>query len=372
MSDIFKRIEKIQDDAKNGVLNFMPFNLKGFSKVVPGMITEPQIVTASTSGGKSSIVKFLYVFKGIQYAIENNINYKILFFALEDNLTLIQYSILIALYWEKYKEILDIRLLEGMKFNSEGKVKTWTVDQEKKIKTIENSLVQYMTYITVVDDIYSSNEIFKETKKWASRFGKYYFENTEVSVEEINNGAKWDNYKKHIDMFGLVVVDHVSLLNNEKEEKTLFDSIKNMSKIGKQYIVKKLGFPFLMVQQQSEEKTNLDHIKSNYFLPTEQGLADYKATGKDSRMTLGITAPFKFQQKTYRGYDLELMRGYYRCINIIKQTFGEVGNVFDFLFIPQCNYFYLLPKIKKGEKVSDETQSFINVILEKIKNYEDL
>lgn len=368
----FEKIREVREKGKKGILSFYPYNLKGYSKHVSGMIIEPSIITANSSGGKSSKMKFLYLLKGVELAIEKGYNYVNLLFALEDDLLIIRHTVLCYLYFQKYQEIIDIKLLVGAKFSKNGDIIYLSDDQQKKIDSLESLVEKFMSYIIVFDDIYTVSEIHKKVLEFAFDNGEFYNKGVILTKHQLLNGGKYDTYKKTTCEFVNVIVDHVGLLNEDDGEKNLYDSIGNLSKVGKQVFVKKLQFHWLMVQQQSEETNDLEHIKANYFQPTIQGLSDRKSTGKDARLVLTISNPSKYGLKTYNGYDLLLMKGFYSSWGVAKQTYGATGINFNLLFLPHCCTFWLLPIVAKGEQVPEDTMEFIKSILTKIKEYDDL
>ena len=367
-----ERIDKIQENSRKGILSFFPYNFKIFNKFVPGMIIEPTIITANSSGGKSSLMKFLYIIKAVELAIEKNLTYHLLLFALEDDEMIIRHTILCYLYWETYNDFIDIKLLEGARFNDNGDVIPMTPLQIQRKNELLPYVDKYMEYITIFDDIYDVDEIHHYVMKFAFNSGEFYIEGRKLSLPEVLTNVDYDYYKKVKYEHVAVAVDHVGLLNESDNYDTLYKCIGALSKIGKQLFVKKLGYHWLMVQQQSEETNDLEHIKSNYFLPTLQGLSDRKSTGKDSRLSLGVVNPSKYGLKKFNGYNMELMKGYYRAVSIIKQTMGITDMTFNCLFIPYSCSFYLLPPVKKDEEVPEKTLDFIKNILLKIKEYEGI
>ena len=64
----------------------IPFAFPRLNTTIPGIMPETYYtVTANTSVGKTQLTKYLFVRKPIEYAIENNINFKIIYFAREES-----------------------------------------------------------------------------------------------------------------------------------------------------------------------------------------------------------------------------------------------------------------------------------------------
>jgi hypothetical protein len=365
-----QRAKETKELLLRGELRVFPFNWKIFNNVVPGMILEPVIITGISSSGKSSFTKFLYLQLAIKHAIENNIPYKVIFFALEDTYEIIENGLLCHLYWNKYKEIIDIKLLDGLKFNHLGKEVIMTDLQIQRLENLSPELEKYMSYVKVYDDVYTGQDIWKTCQDYAIQNGTFYKEGVSLTTNQVITG-EWDEYVQNKKEFVAVVVDNINLLDTCEEEKTLYESMVNMSsKYCKKYIIKGLKYHCVLVAQQSEESSSLDHKKAGEVLASERGISEAKRICKDARIVIGVNYLFKLSQKSFLGYDLELMRGFHRAINIIKNTYGGMA-VFSCLFIPHVNQWIMLDRLKKGESVPAETQELIEKTLMLIRDYEE-
>jgi hypothetical protein len=131
-------------------------------------------------------------------------------------------------------------------------------------------------------------------------------------------------------------------------------------------IIKILGFHYLGLHQQNAISTSIDHIKFDYFLPKENNLGDSNFPSRDARQMIGIAQPFKFNQKTMGRYNLLRLKGYFRVINVMKNTYGATGAVIPVLLIPQACTFITLP----DEPTDEELEEVYNKI-DKIKDYEE-
>ena len=122
------------------------------------------------------------------------------------------------------------------------------------------------------------------------------------------------------DEYVMIVVDHVSLLSQERG-KTLRETINKLS----EYMVNlrnKFSYIPVIVQQQSTETADLEAFKANKIRPNTPGLSDSKYTARDCNTMLGIVNPFKFEQPTYLKYSIEKFQDNIRFLEVVVQRGG--------------------------------------------------
>lgn len=368
--DIFTRIDENQKLIKEGKYRYLPFNFSWMNKIVPGIIVDHMLIAGQSGAAKSSIAKFLYLIQSVELAIEKKLSYHVLMFCLEDMELHIDYTILCNLYWKKYKEIIDSKLLEGLRFNKDNSIKQLTPLQRERLDTLKPQLAQYKSYITVIDDTYLPDDIYKKVLEYATKNGKFYKKNIQLTTTQVLSKQPFDKYVQNEECFVSVLTDNINLLDGEDLYKAM---LYYSFEIGKKHIVKKLGYNFTVLQQLADANANLEHQKANDWLPSNNALGQAKKVGKDSRCSLGISCPGHYSQvKTFMGYSVELMRTYLRILNVFKQSVGIDSFSFPMIFIPQVTQFYLLPILKKGEEIPEDTVNFITDILTKIKEYEEI
>ena len=87
----------------------------------------------------------------------------------------------------------------------------------------------------------------------------------------------------------------------------------------------------------------MDAFKANKIRPTLAGLADSKNPGKDCSVMLGITNPFAFEVPEYLKYDIRMLRGYARFLEVVLNREGESNGVLALYFDGATNFFSPLP-----------------------------
>ena len=92
------------------------------------------------------------------------------------------------------------------------------------------------------------------------------------------------------------------------------------------------------------ETIGLDAFKSNKIRPTLAGLADSKDTGKAVDVMLGITNPFSFEIPEYLGYNIKILKGNFRCLEIVLNRSGESNAICPLYFNGAINFYKELPR----------------------------
>lgn len=91
------------------------------------------------------------------------------------------------------------------------------------------------------------------------------------------------------------------------------------------------------------ESTGLEAFKANKILPTVAGLADCKDFGKAANMMLGIVNPHYFDIPEYYTYDIKVLKGNARFLQVTINRNGVSNGICPLLFIGQISKFSELP-----------------------------
>ena len=150
----------------------------------------------------------------------------------------------------------------------------------------------------------------------------------------------YEPYKKN--EYVMFIVDHVSLLDTERG----FTLRESINKLCEYLIIARNNYNYIpvVVQQQNIETIGLDAFKSNKIRPTLAGLADSKDTGKAVDVMLGITNPFSFEIPEYLGYNIKILKGNFRCLEIVLNRSGESNAICPLYFNGAVNFYKELPR----------------------------
>jgi len=272
---ILDNIRENRQRFLSGQFNCIPFKLDRLSLYAPGIIRGNfDCITANVSVGKTTIAKFLYVFSAIEFAIEQKLNLKIIYFALEESETQFDYSLMAYLAQKEYG--MRYNIVEFEAFNQAIPEKDMV-----KLENLQSKFDEYKSYIRLIDNVYNSYGLYKNVRDFARERGDFYMNETKLQTSTLVKNESWNKYVPHDpEEFVIIISDHVSELHFDREEKELKAAIANWTKYQRHYICKRFNYNCCAVHQQAAAQESLDHFKLNKIKPSLQGLADHKLAGR--------------------------------------------------------------------------------------------
>lgn len=371
MSELFKNtLNKIQENKKNleetKKPNCIPFAwFPKLRTVIPGIIKGTNwIVTANTGVGKTQFTKYNFVYQPIKWIKEHpesGLSYKVLYFALEESKEEFMLSMISNRLYDKYgidKSVLDLQSMFEKPLED---------SVMKKIEECQEYFEDLDQYIEIIDSISNPTGIYKYVRQYSLTKGVHYFYDfindkekknlyKATTVEEYKelsdtNGLAYSHYEpNNPDEYVAVIVDHFSLLQEEKGAETLHKSMSRMSAdYGRKMITKHFKYIFINVQQQAADGEKAEFTKmgekiEEKFKPTLANLADNKLTARDCHVVLGLFAPVRYNIKNYEGYDIRQLEDKFRSLVVLKNRIGA-GYIEDALYFNgKTNDFRELPK----------------------------
>lgn len=291
-------LEKIIDNHRrkaSGLSNNIPFPFKKMEEHIPGVEREQYVIlTAGTGVGKTKMTKRLYVFNPIEYVLKTEkTDLKIFYFSLEESKDRFILSIYSYFLWKKYKVARSVNELLSI-----GKARLSGQELEI-IKDITPFISEVLSYIEVITSIRNPTGMYLYVKDWVERHGEMSYRPMIIKGKEIK--ARDTYTPNHPDRYVIVVVDHFSLLQPEKEAPTLHQTISLLSSnyfldLRDMYKCSCVG-----VQQQAAAQESVDNFKYDKVEPSLNGLADNKTTSRDANKVYGVFMPYRYDIKVYRG-----------------------------------------------------------------------
>jgi hypothetical protein len=332
---IYEKILKNRQDIEKGIYKNIPFNIDRFCDYTTGVLRgDFSCITANSGVGKTQLTKFLYVFSAIEFAIENKLNLKIVYFALEESETQFDYSLISYLLRKEKKVRKSILDFESIK----NPIDLQTLEHIKQLQELFNL---YKSYIILVDDVYNTTGLYKKVRDLARERGNFYLDNVKLTNQQLITNQKWDLYKPNDpEEFIIIITDHVSELHKEQGEADLHESIQNWTRKQRHYICKRFNYHCVAVHQQMGAQESLENFKLNKLFPTKNGLADNKLAGRSYLNIYGITDLYQHDIQNYEGYPLN---EYVRILNIIKQRYGISTKKIAIFFDGKTNYIKAMP-----------------------------
>lgn len=307
------------------------------------------MVSGSTKSGKTQLTNFIFVYNTVLYVYKNPgvIFPKIFYYPLEET-----------------PEAITLRFMSYiLNYITEGKIKISPTDLKStdERKPLPDYILELMKskefcdimnlYESIVEFRQSSNPtgIWKDLIAYAKNNGKTYEkilkykEIDEFGVEKEVIRKMFDYYiPDNPDEYVFIIVDHISLITQEKGQK---DQREAITKLSEYMLVLRNRYHYIpvIVQQQSTETQSLDAFKSNKIRPTITGLSDSKYTGRDVNMMIGITNPNAYELPSYIGYNIAKLKGNFRCMEVVVNRDGNANGLCPLYFEGSINNFKELP-----------------------------
>jgi replicative DNA helicase len=239
MSSLFEtRLQSIEDAKRrraSGKRNSIPFPIPKLNKYIPGIIKGMYYcVTANTGEGKTQLTKFLFVKSVVDYAIKNNANVKIIYFALEESKEDFIDSMIIDKLYQNNELRVDHYDLESMR-------EELPEDIVKNIKTQKEYFEHFEKYVDIVDTISNPTGIFTYIRDYSDKNGTHWFKHYEdretlITKRDYKNLPearreewRYSHYEPHDkDEHVIIIADHLSLISTEKGSITLHSAMQKI------------------------------------------------------------------------------------------------------------------------------------------------
>lgn len=327
-----------QIDKKSNKLKYLPFAIPKLNRYIPGFIPGVMYkITSHTGNGKTQLSKS-FVFEAVAEAYQQKKRIQCLYIALEESKEEFEDSLFLYVCNVVLRTPINYYDLLGYGNNTLS-------EQQLEILAKAEQIVNVMkTYIRVVDDAYSSGEIYSACEKYASEFG---------TIDDFTQ-AFTPNDENKSTVF-MVVVDHISLIKDPST--TTFDSMANWhTSIAKRIVSKLWKWVVINVQQQ-----NLDSDKMIFnakgqpiidkVIPSIDGLGDNRTISRDDYVIIALFAPARYRIPEFEGYTIggglpHSLGDNVRFLYILKNRLGTPNRQIPLYFDGSCSLFKELPSSK--------------------------
>lgn len=341
---VINNLKERRNNALNGEINCIPFNLPRFSNDIPGIEKDKYyLISGNTKSGKSQLTNYLFLYTPLLYAYHNpeKVRVKIFYFPLEET-----------------PENITLRFMSYLLFTLSGiriaPIDLKSTNSNKILPQDILDLLESEEYISILK-FYEENVIFLTERnptgvwrmmlKYAQDTGTIHYKDINITNKEtglVETKQVFDYYEPHdAKEYVLCITDHVSLLESERG----YDLRQTINKFSEYMMILRNKYHYIpvVVQQQSTETSSLEAFKNNKIRPTTAGLSDSKYTSKDCTLMLGITNPFVHELPEYLGYDIKQFKGNIRFLEVVINREGESNNIVALYFDGATNYFRELP-----------------------------
>lgn len=341
--DAFEDLVNKAKNRREGRYNSIPFeNFPSLNKYVPGIMKGTHyIITANSGIGKTQFAKQLFVFepyKFIKNHPEAGLKLKILYFVLEES----KDEFMLGLISNRLQEVygLSYSVLDLQSFD-----KPLPEDVIQKISECREYFQELSDSIEVIDTISNPTGIYKYVREYSRQHGTHHYRTIQINGTDTKVYSHYepDDPNEYV----VVIVDHISLLTQEKA----LTKHQTMTKWSNDYvtdqIVKHLKYAVVSIQQQEAAKEKQEFYRGasieSKLEPSLDGLGDNKLTQRDAKVVLGLFAPDRYEIREHMGYDIAVLKDNYRSLKILKNRFGRPNLSKGLYFDGAINYFKELP-----------------------------
>ena len=332
-NSLLETIETNKKAKEEGKVTSLLFPFERLSQKFPGWERgHYYCITAATSVGKTKLTKFLAVISVYKFIKEHpEIDYKILYFALEESREEFWLSMISSLLYEMYEITLSLAQLKSLG--------NYTLDDDTltKIKQCKQWVDDMSSKVDVIDHVYNGYGIYKHVHDWHLDNGSEVGGNVEEKI-----GKKY--VPTNPNLWAFVIVDHISLLTPEKGE-SLYEAIGKFSKhYCLKHFVKKLNCVTIAVQQQDMTTDKQEYHQGQSIdeklEPSIPGLANCKETARDYHFIMALFSPVRYSITRHRGYDIKILKDRYVSLKILKDRHYGLANKYIPLYFNGATTFY--------------------------------
>lgn len=318
---------KNKEFRESGKMNLIPFyyHFPKLSKVLPGLFRQGIYKILSGTGvGKSKFARFLSIVIPYELSKSNGLQFHTLFFSLEESKEEFIDNMVVMMLQIHHNITIDVLTLNSY-FE-----KPLTDNVLKKIEEVRVYIEEIMNHVTIIDDIKNPTGIYKYCQDFSEQIGVHHYENVTIG-KTIYNAHK--SYVQHNpDLFINVVVDHISLLDEEYSsiKKKTLDKKETMSLWNDDYcskIANKWNWICLNVQQVAMNSDDVNHHKANKLEPELGDAGDNKTVLRTDKVVIAIFDPQRYGLKKYNGYDMNEYKDSFRAFKILKNRYGLANKV---------------------------------------------
>lgn len=342
-----ERYIRNKENREKGVLDYIPFyhSLPRLSKFIPGFIRGKYYhLTANSSVGKTQLAKFLTIILPYIFSKEvQELNYKIIYIALEESKDEFVDGLICALINTRYKINISSEVLNSYTEDSLNE------DIIQKIDECSSIVEDIMNHVIFEDSISNPTGLYKLCRSISEQYGKHVYEERAFTKDGVTSiESVYKEYIPNDDTHFLVVCDHVGLLSPEKGAETTRDAMNRWSTdYAMKQIIKHWKWTVVDVIQQAAATEQEQYYKGQTIIsklkPSLSGYGDNKVIGRNAHVILSFFGPSRFEIEDYAGFNMKLLGDNFRVLEILKNRGGRVGLELCLLFEPHRQFISELP-----------------------------
>lgn len=297
------------------------------------------------------MASFIFIYTPLFYAMEHpdKIRLRIFYYALEETPDDVMTRFMSHLLYKFDNISISTDDLQSIR---EGKIldeRILNLLQSEKYKRCLDFFDSHIEF----SESQNPTGVWKECEEYALKHGKIHTRPIQIKDALGNEKTinRFDWYEQDDpEEYKIIFYDHVSLTQTERGL-TLKQSIDKLS----EYFVilrNKYNYSPVVVQQQAFVGEGLDAIKEKQLRPTLANLSDSKYPSRDCNVALGLFSPYKFELKSYGGYDITRLKDSCRFLEVLANRGGIMGGIIGLEFNGESCYFKELPHPSDTQQIN--------------------
>ncbi len=324
---VVEEIENKKLAKESGQIIGIPFPFSRLRPDISEIAKGDYIGILSESGqGKSKLSRNMFVYYPLQFSADTGYKVKILYFTLEDPGKKAHKNMLCHYLHTRQKYSIGFDRL-----NSRG---------------------EYILPQEALDLIKKDEAFYRDLSQ------KLFIIENKLTPREIQETCESFRKKFDDDTHVIVLIDNYANLLSEKGQDE-WDAIRYFSRnVVRQILCKQYDWTVIGVLQESAEATK-DRFKAvsagkstaGQLEPNNSTIGDVKVIIRDFYYAIGLFNPWKYEVLRYpnaKGYDIDVLRNNFRCLNIFKNNEGTTGARLG-IYFDKHECFYEMPPVDDEE-----------------------
>ena len=290
-------------------------------------------ITSFTKGGKSQFCSYAFIYQSVVYAYfaKEQVDFKILYFPLEETKERIMQRFMSWLLYRKSKGTIRVspKELRSTTYALDEKI----IDRLRQFD-IQDILNYFEEHVIFPTESPNPTGIYKYCKQYAEEHSTVHKKTVKIKDElgvpqytEVFESYEQDNPNE----YRIVIIDTINLIDTERGM-TLKQSIDKLSEYCAKYLRNRYHYSIVAIQQQAFESEGNEAFKLGRVRPSVAGLGDSKYVSRDADIVLGLFSPFRFGITEYCGYDISILKDHIRFLEVIVNRNGEMGGLLPLWF----------------------------------------
>jgi len=338
---VLERTKQLIEKGRSNTVHYIPTGIEKLDEHTDGITQGTYIVVgAETTVGKTAFARDKYIHTAFEYYKKVNDPTK-----------------LDVLFVDLTLEIIpEINLAGAMTrklFFDYGRVippkkilKSLSDENLQIVNSFDEYFKEFNSKCIVVDEDVTPGKYHDLLMEVAKRHGTFTKEARFISEcgEYVPNNPN---------LFVQVILDTINLAEMDSGHNTIKSTIDRISRISV-WFRNKCKFSFVVLQQFHGDLSTTERRKHGSITPKLTDLEDSKRPSKDADIVLGLYDPIRHMtedQSMFRGYDMTILKSWYRSLHILKNRRGENNKVIDLKFDGAVGYFTQLPLTKDMDEM---------------------